>query len=279
MNAKRLSTAFVIALAVSALCTWLLGRKISTHAATVPENRYLAPAKPLQAGEVIKPEDLELVSWPASNPIVGAYTKPEDLVGRAVLYPADKDQPITDRVLAAAGSGLGLSAKIPDGMRAIALRSDEVMGVAGFIYPGSHLDVLVTYHAANSPEPITFTVLQNAEVLATGQKDQPDPEGKAVTATVVTLLLTPQDAERAVLASSQGTFHFVLRSGSDKTQVKDAPITLANMTGDWTTQRPGASPRPLPVRRAPDATGITVQTVAGDKQSSDTFGGGSGRHE
>jgi pilus assembly protein CpaB len=274
MNAKRLSTAFIIALAVSALCTWLLGRRISTHAATVPETRYLAPAKPLQAGEVIKAQDLELVSWPASNPIVGAYTKPEDLVGRAVLYPADKDQPITDRVLAAPGSGVGLTAKIPNGMRAIALRSDEVMGVAGFIYPGSHLDVLVTYHAANSPEPVTFTVLQDAEVLATGQKDQPEPDGKAVTTTVVTLLLTPQDAERAVLASSQGTFHFVLRSGSDKGQVKDAPITLANMTGDWTTPRAGAPARLLPVRTGPAPQGVTVETVAGDKQSNDTFGGG-----
>jgi pilus assembly protein CpaB len=275
MNAKRLSMAFIIALAVSALCTWLLGRKINTHAAVAAELRYVAPAKALQAGEVIKPEDLELVSWPAGNAIAGAYGKVEDLAGRAVLYPIDKDQPITDRFLAIAGSGLGLATKIPEGMRAIALRSDEVMGVAGFIYPQSHLDVLVTYHSATSADPITFTVLQDAEVLAVGQKSQPDPDGKPSTATVVTLLLTPQDAERAVLASSQGTFHFVLRSGSDKTRVNEAPVTLADMSRNWAAPPPvDGHPRPLPVRTAPPPRGFTVETVAGDKSSSETFGGG-----
>ena len=273
MNAKRLSMAFVIALAVSALCTWLLGRKMGSHAAErEPDRRYVAPVKPLQSGEVLKLENLELVNWPANNPIAGAYVKPEDLVGRSVLYPIDKDQPISDRVLSAPGSGMGLSGRIPDGMRAIALRSDEVMGVAGFIFPGSHLDVLVTCHSERSPEPITFSVLQDAEVLAVGQKSQPDPDGKPATATVVTLLLTPLDAERAVLASTQGSFHFVLRSGSDKEKVKDVPITLAKITGEVPVALGGA-PRPLPVRKVSLDPGIVVQTVAGDKQTSDTFGG------
>ena len=121
MNPKRLTTAFLIALTVSALCTWLLGRKIGTKAAgRDPDRRYVAPARPLQAGEILKTDSLELVNWPANNPLAGAYVKPEDLVGRAVLYPIDKDQPITDRVLSAPGSGLGLSGRIPDGMRAIA---------------------------------------------------------------------------------------------------------------------------------------------------------------
>lgn len=179
----------------------------------------------------MKPGDLELVSWPANNQIAGAFVKPEDLVGRSVLYPMDKDQPITDKFLAALGSGIGLAGKIPTGMRAIALRSDEVMGVAGFLFPGSHLDVLVTYRTENSPEPTTLTVLQDAEVLAAGQKIQPDPEGKPVTATVVTLLLTPEDAQRAVLASTQGAIHFVLRSGSDKVRVEEAPLALSQLSG------------------------------------------------
>ncbi len=275
MNAKRLSTAFVIALAVSALCTWLLGRKMGTHAAEhAPELKYVASAKPLQAGEVLKAEDLELVSWPVTNPLTGAYVKVEDLVGRSVLFPASKDQPITDQFLASVGSGLGLTTKIPDGMRAIALRSDEVMGVAGFIYPGSHLDVLVTYPSPGTEGPMTFTVLQNVEVLAIGQKAQPDPDGKPSTTTVVTLLLTPQDAERAVLASSQGSFHFVLRSGSDKTEVKDAPITMAKMSAEWRGTSSAGEPRALPVRTTSVPRNISVQTIAGDKQSVDTFSGG-----
>lgn len=272
MNAKRLSTAFLIALAVSALCTWLLSRKMGAHAAErAPDHSYVAPAKPLQAGEVLKAEDLEFVSWPASNSITGAFAKIDDLVGRSVLYPVDKDQPITEKFLSASGAGAGLAGRIPAGMRAIALRSDEVMGVAGFLFPGSHLDVLVTYRTDKSPEPTTLTVLQDAEVLAAGQNIQPDPAGKPVTATVVTLLLTPEDAQRAVLASTQGAIHFVLRSGSDKAHVQEDPLALSQLSsGHAPLATLGPSAWPV-ARHATVSHLIVVETIAGDKQSKDTF--------
>ncbi len=273
MNARVLSTAFLAALAIAALSTWVLSRKIGAQVEhRVPDHRYVAPAKALQAGEVLKPGDLELVSWPANNQIAGAFVKPEDLVGRSVLYPMDKDQPITDKFLATLGSGIGLAGKIPTGMRAIALRSDEVMGVAGFLFPGSHLDVLVTYRTENSPEPTTLTVLQDAEVLAAGQKVQPDPEGKPVTATVVTLLLTPEDAQRAVLASTQGAIHFVLRSGSDKVRVEEAPLALSQLSGGSIHALQAVSgPHLARVRGVVAERQLTVETIAGDKQSIDTF--------
>ncbi len=283
MNARRLSTAFLIALAVSGVCTWLLSRKMGAQAAErVVYLRYAAPSKALQAGEVITRDDLELVNWPANNPIGGAFAKTDDLVGRSALFPIDKDQPVTDKYLSAAGSGLGLAGKIPQGMRAIALHSDEVMGVAGFLFPGSHLDVLVTYKPERSPEPITFTVLQDAEVLAVGQKSQPDPDGKPVAATVVTLLLTPQDAERAVLASTQGAFHFVLRGGSDKVHVADLPITLSRLSAEpglsgasEASGIPAASQRPRAraEHTRPAPSGVLVETIAGDKRTTDTFSG------
>lgn len=297
MNLKRLSIAFVIALAVSAICTWALSRRMGTHAsAKVADLSYVAASKPLQAGEVLKLESLETVSWPADKPLPGALLKPQDAVGRLMLYPVGKDQPLTDTLMSAPGSGLGLSAKIPDGMRAIALHSDEVMGVAGFIFPGSHIDVVVTARMENAPEPVTFTVLQDAEVLAVGQRAQPDPDGKPATATVVTLLLTPQDAERAVMASTQGSFHFVLRAGSDKEQVDDAPIHLSQLAGGASGMRfprPAAQPAPVgipassvgnPAPPQPVQEGhlrggiygnkIVVETVAGEKITTDTFSGG-----
>src|SRR6185437_14213573 len=125
-------------------------------------------------------------------------------VGRSLLYPMDKGQLITDKVLSASGSGLGLAGMIPDGMRAISLRSDEVVGVAGFLLPGTHVDVLVTMHPPGGADPVTNTVLQDVQVLASGQKIEPDPEGKPVNTTVVTLLVKPDDAERVDLASTQG---------------------------------------------------------------------------
>ncbi len=274
MNPKRLATAFLIALAVSALCTWLLSRKMGAHASQrVPDHSYIAPARSLQPGEVLKAEDLELISWPATNSISGAFAKKDEIVGRSVLYPIDKDQPITEKLLAASGSGVGLAGKIPSGMRAIALRSDEVMGVAGFLFPGSHLDVLVTYRTDKSPEPTTLTVLQDAEVLAAGQNTQPDPAGKPVTATVVTLLLTPEDAQRAVMASTQGTIHFVLRSGSDKAHVQENPLALSQLSSTHASEAPVSTPTiRTVVRHAAPAQPIVVETIAGDKQSKDTFG-------
>lgn len=294
MNLKRLSIAFVVALAISAICTWVLSRRMGTHAsAKVAEISYVAAAKPLQAGEVIKQESLEMVNWPADKPVPGALMKAQDAIGRLMLYPIDKDQPLTERLMSAPGSGMGLSAKIPDGMRAIALHSDEVMGVAGFIFPGSHIDVVATCRPDNSPEPATFTVLQDAEVLAVGQRAQPDPDGKPATATVVTLLLSPLDAERAVMASTQGSFHFVLRSGSDKEHVTDSPIRLSQLAsgegyrpskaiytpaasvGIPAAPRPAAEPpSDAHLRGGVYGHKIVVETVAGDKVTTDTFSGG-----
>ncbi len=217
MNSKRILIALTLALFVSGLCTWLVYKKL-TATPTVqkqPDVMYAAPSRALQAGEVLKAEDIELVAWPGSDPIEGAFSQAAEIIGREVLFPLGKGQPILDGDLSAAGAGTGLASKIPDGMRAVALRSDEVVGVAGFLVPGSHLDVLVTYHSDISPEPVTATVLQDAVVLAAGHQLEPDPEGKTSDVTVVTLLLTPEQAKRAVLASTQGAIHFVLRNGAD----------------------------------------------------------------
>jgi pilus assembly protein CpaB len=271
-----MAVASTIALVVSGTCTYGLGRRMSAQREhIVVQLKYVAPAKNLLAGEILKPESLALVDWPMANPVPGAFSKPADLIGRAVLYPMDKGQPITDKFLTAVGAGTGLSGRIPDGMRAIALRSDEVVGVAGFLLPGSHLDVIGTFRTDKSPEPTTMTVLQDAEVLAAGHQIEPDPEGKPATVTVVTLLLTPTDAERAVLASSQGTIHFVLRSGSDKIKIHDQPILLSELSE---TSPAVHTKVPVHIVRAPvehrvAAPQMTIETITGDRQTTDAFGG------
>jgi pilus assembly protein CpaB len=255
MNPKRIVVALTLALLVSGICTWLVSRKLGAQRSMQkqPDARYVAPSQALQAGEVIKAENIELVAWPGSDPIDGAFTKAADLLGRAVLFPLSKGQPILDRDLSAPGSGTGLASKIPDGMRAVALRSDEIVGVAGFLVPGSHLDVLVTYRSDRSPEPVTATVLQNAVVIAAGQQIEPDPSGKPSAVTVVTLLLSPQESERAVLASTQGAIHFILRNGGDVGRTHDAPMLLSQLSGDApaterTAVRPAAAVPVAPKR-------------------------------
>ena len=274
MNLRKLAIAFAIALVVSGLCTLSLSRKITANAAEhKAPRRYVVPARPLQANEVLKAESLTLIDWPASVEVAGAFANPVDLVGRTVLYPIEKGQPITEKMVSAAGAGTGLAGRIPEGMRAIALRTDEVIGVAGFLLPGSRLDVLVTYRSDKSPEPVTVTVLQNAEVLAVGHQMQPDPDGKPASVTVVTLLLTPEDAEKAAMASTQGTIHFVMRSGLDSRVSKNAPVQLSALTGNApagpTPQLPVAKRARTPHSGVPQS--FTVQTILGDKEVTNTF--------
>lgn len=271
MNSRRLTSAFIIALIVSGIFTFVLSQKFSkTKAAPPPpKTMYVAPTANLEAGQAIRPENLHLVEWPATSPIAGAFSAPDPLVGRVVLYPLAANQPILDRQVSAPGAGTGLTVKIPDGMRAIALRTDEVVGVAGFLLPGTHVDVLVTLHSTNTTDTITTTVLQDVEVLATGQKTEPDPEGKATTATVVTLLVKPEDAERVVLASTQGQVHFVLRNGADREAVTGPAVLLSQIAGTPQVQTPtlGLGKRILISLPKP----YVVETMLGSKQRMDSF--------
>lgn len=265
MAKRRLTSAFLIALLISGICTYLLSRKIGVRRQEpVRKSHYLAAALPLEAGQVLKPQDIKTIDWPASLPLQGGIVQMKDLIGRAVVYPLGANQPILERDLAM--PGMGLIEKIPEGMRAVALRSDEVVGVAGFLFPGSHVDVLVTYRTDKSPEPATATVLQDAEVLAAGHQVEPDPAGKPSTVNVVTLLMKPDDAERVVLASTQGSIHFVLRNSSDQGQVNDPPVALSQLI-------PGTGARSTLVRRAVIARAkpYVVETVLGDKQIATSF--------
>ena len=273
MNRNKMAMALCIALLVSGICTAVLARQISGRKKTAQvENSYVALAKPVVGGTVIKLDDLKMIAWPASVPLSGGFTKTQDVIGRTALVTMAQDSPVMNQNLAAPGAGVGLSVKIPDGMRAISLKSDDVIGVSGFLFPGSHVDVLVTYKLNNGQsDPMTATVLQNAEVLASGKKIAADPEGKAADVAEVTLLLTPGDAAKAVLASNQGTIHFVLRNGVDTGEEKTAPVQMAQLSG----VAPNIAPKAVtkvslaPIHEAKPRN--TIETVSGDKSTSASF--------
>src|SRR5579864_5413935 len=232
MNSRRLLVALLIALLLSGGVTFFVSRKlVGRNATTQTLQHYVAASHPLQPGAVLKAEDLTMVDWPTAKPLQGAFSKSADLAGRAVIYPVAASQPVLQDYLAAPGSVIGLTTKIPEGMRATAVKSDEVVGVAGFLFPGSHVDVLVTFRTDRFPTPATQIVLQDVEVLTVGQKVQPDPQGKPEAVNVVTLLLTPEDSQKLVLASSQGGIQFVLRNGADHTRVTATPLQIAQLSG------------------------------------------------
>ena len=269
MNSRRLLVALLLALLLSGAVTFVISRKLSSRNSTHPNlQRYVAAAHALEAGEVLKPEDLILVDWPASMPLNHGFTKMDEIAGRAVIYPIAASQPILDGYLAAAGSGIGLTTKIPEGMRATSVKSDEVVGVAGFLFPGSHVDVLVTFRSDRLPTPETQIVLQDVEVLTVGQKLEPDPQGKPETVNVVTLLLTPEDAQKLMLASTQGGIQFVLRNGADHTKVNAVPVQMAQLSGP---QPAAAAPAVTPRPRLPIKETYAVETILGDKRTTKSF--------
>jgi pilus assembly protein CpaB len=263
MNAKRLTTALLVSL----FTFWLSRRVVKATHVAAPQKRLVVGAKEtLEAGQLLKPENLRLIEWPVS--LAGSAVKIEDVADRIVLFPVAKDQPILTSYLAPPGVGSGLTAKIPSGMRAISVRSDEVVGVAGFLLPGTHVDVLLTYHSDKSPDARTATVLQDVVVVAAGQQIRPDPEGKPTSVNnVVTLLLTPADSEKLVLATSLGAIHFILRNGADKDQTSSSSVGLDELTG---TVNSAASLDGV-VTKTQHAKPYQVVTVLGDKQVVKTF--------
>ena len=268
--ARRIALALVVALVLAISVVYITWRKMSTTSQQVvqPPIQYVTAAHPMDPGETLRAQDLTLVSWPRANPVNGAFVRIQDVVGRSLLYPVAPGQPILDQQLAAVGSGIGLTGEIPQGMRAIALRSDEVVGVAGFLMPGTHVDVLVTYHENNQPMPITSTVLQNVEVLAVGHQTQPDPSGKPANVDVVTLLLAPEDAEKVVLATAQGSIHFVLRNGQDTASAQAAPVDVSQLSGEPVAHRVAG---PRRAAGPPPPKPWVVETWMGNKRTTESF--------
>ncbi len=148
-------------------------------------------------------------------------------------------------------------------MRAVAIQTNEVNNVSGFLFPGCHVDVLVTLHPADGERPLTATVLQNVVVLSTGEKTEPDPSGKPQNVKQVTVLLTPDDAQKLVLASNQGTVQFVLRNGSDQVQQQRRPVELKDLQGN------APQTAPVAMKKAPSkvASVYEVETYDGIKKS------------
>ena len=270
MNPRRLLVALSAALLLSGAVTYFLNRKISRRSAgtaALITQKYVAASRPVQAGEVLKPESLTLVEWPVGMPLEGAFTKIEEVAGRAVIYPVLARQPIIEGYLAVVGSGIGLTVKIPEGMRATSVRSDEIVGVAGFLFPGSHVDVLVTFRGDAMPIPATQIVLQDVEVLTAGQKIEPEPGGKAENVGVVTLLLTPEDAQKVVLASTQGSIHFVLRNGADRGRVTAVPVRVTELSGGARPADGAAAARAHGAMKRP----YEVETILGEKHATSQF--------
>src|SRR5271169_1111679 len=176
---RRLGFALLMALVVSVTATALLYGHIKRQLlGKTQTTKILAAARALDAGTPVTAEQLTVIDWPNNVPFEGTISKPEDAIGRILLYPIAAKQPLRDQLLAAPGAAVGLTAKIPDGMRAVAVETNDVNNVSGFLFPGSHVDVLVTLRPQSGVDSVTATVLQDIQILSTGEQLQADPSGK-----------------------------------------------------------------------------------------------------
>src|SRR5271166_4583359 len=274
MNRNRLLMIGFVALAIGALVSFAVYRNLqsSRGPSTGPGEDILVAAGDLQVGTKIDDKDLRFVHFPSADLPAGVFHLKNKVIGRGVVVPISRGEFILTNKLAGENAGYGLPALIPPGMRAISVRVNDTTSVSGFVLPGTRVDVLLTGNPEGSSQQQTTTVLENVAVIATGQRLERNSAGEPQSAPVVTLLLSPDDAERVTLASSQGHIQLALRNPLDTQQTDVAAVKANSLYKGGPVPTPSAEPhssRPKHVAvptTPPPPTTYTVEVYKGDKK-------------
>jgi pilus assembly protein CpaB len=266
----------VVMAAIASYGVYLAVRSMPVREVEVARAQAVVAARPLTLGTMLTKDDVKLVPWPAANQIPGGFAEIERVVNRGLIVTVAENEPLTEGKLAAVGAGAGLPPTITEGMRAVSVRVNEIVGVAGFVVPGTRVDVLVSIETKDG-EPITKSVLSNVQVLTAGTRydqDRAKSEGKPIPTGVVTLLLTPDDAEKLVLATGEGRIMLTLRNPLDTAPTKTAGARRSELLGEVSPppvkQTVGgrvvarAAPRPAP---PPPPKIYTVETIRAAKRA------------
>jgi len=278
---KRLLTILLLAFVIAGACAFLVFRVIGNRlgAATPSMTRVVAAAADIKLGTVLTAQNLTTIEL-AGSPPKGMILDPKNAINRGVIADLYQGEPILESRLAPVGSGGGLASTIPEGMRAIAVKVDEVVGVAGFVTPGLHVDVLVSgippgaNNAPNSREAqqgtLVKTILQNIQVLSAGVNIQKDAEGKPQQVQVVNLLVTPEQAETLSLAGNGVRIQLVLRNPLD---TKIDPVPGTAMGNIFSDQNPVPEKKTVGVHtvKKPAPKRVTIEIYTGSKKTKEEF--------
>jgi len=282
MNRTRVLVVLLVAVIVGGLLSYSVYNYLQTRPVKevkTPEKKIVVASAKLQAGALLKDENLEFVPWPATNLPAGYFESKENLVSRGLIQSVVENEPILESKLAPKGSGAGLPPMIPEGKRAVFIRANEIIGVVGFVLPGTHVDVILTATPVGAPEQVTKIVLQNVYVASAGQVIQKDAEGKPQTVTAVTLFVTPEEAEKLTSASSQGQFQLALRNPLDSEEAKTRGIQMSQLIRG-SAPLPDTSAVKAPRRVAqviatppppPVAPAMNIEVIKGDQRSTVKF--------
>ena len=268
----RIRIFIVLAVAVGlggtfAVATYRYIQNVPAREVRLPTTPVVVAAANLPLGTELRRDDLRAIAWPADAVPEGSFTDPQDLVGRGLIQSVTQNETVLPGKLAPVGAGAGLPPVIPEGMRALSVRVNDVIGVAGYVLPGNHVDVLATVSPTNSPGDMTSKiVLTNVLVLAAGTRIEQDVENnKPISVSVVTLQVNPMEAERLTLASTEGKIQLALRNPLDETAPATPGIRPAVLLGQ-TAARP-VRPRTVVARPVTPPPPPTVEIIRGDRRS------------
>jgi pilus assembly protein CpaB len=276
MNRSRLLFIGVLALALGAFVSFVVYKNMltRTNAGTEPGADVIVAANELQVGAKLQDGDIRQVKVPASVIPPNSYKLKSQVLGRCVILPIKMGEFILPSKLADAGAGSGLPSLIPSGMRAVSVRVNEVVAVAGFVVPGTRVDVLLTGNPGSGNEQQTSTVLKNVAVIAAGQKLERNAAGEPQSTPVITLLVSPDDAQKLTLASSQGHIQLALRNPIDTKNDDLDPARVGPLYGNKIAPAPAPRPKVVKAPKAetpPASTGYKVQVIRGNKVDETKF--------
>jgi pilus assembly protein CpaB len=242
--------------------------------AAVPSRTIVVAARDLPAGAIVRREDVEAVSWPGSAVPEGFATQAGEVVGRGLITEVRRNEPLLTWKLAEKEAGGGLPITIPAGMRAVSVEVDEVVGVAGFVLPGTRVDVIVTVMPGNDrTQTTTRIILQNVRALAADQRYQQDIEGEPQYVTVVTLLVTPQEAEDLTLAATEGRIQLALRNTLDSDEVETPGRRITSLVSAPRT----SGVTPAAATTVPTNPEQVIESFEGGRRTLLKFGRGGGQ--
>ena len=243
----------VLTAALASFGVYLTLKRMPVREVEVARTFVVVAARALPTGVRLAASDVKVVPWPSNTMVAGAFSKADDVVERGLLSSVVENEPLIEGKLAPRDGGAGLSSTIPQGMRAMSVKVNDVIGVAGFLDPGTRVDLLVTIRRKD--DSTSRTVASNVQVLTSGTRgDQQRPKDAKPTASssstaVVTLLVTPEDAERIALAQAEGQIMLSLRNPLDTQATASSGVRTAALFGQ--TVEPEPAVKPVAVRRPP----------------------------
>ena len=280
MARMRVFMVFVLAVTAGgalAFGTYNYMQHLPAKSMSIPTRPVVVAAADLDIGAELRREDIRIIDWPANAVPANAISDPKDVIGRGLILPVIENEPFLPMKLASKEAGAGLPPVIPPGLRAVSVRVNEVIGVAGYVLPGTRVDVVATVSPSGQGSDMTSKViLTNVQVLAAGTKiDRETDKNKPIPVSVVTLLVNPEEAERLTLASTEGKIQLALRNPLDKTMPATPGVRPSALFGVGVPIRTGIArtrvAANLPSTAKPVAAAEpdlpTVEIIRGDKRA------------